>query len=64
MAWCQPGDKSLSEPMIVILLMHIYASLSPNESIKMVATPERIVLKTFVYDGNPHILTEFKISII
>ena len=23
MAWCRPGDKSLSEPMMVILLMHI-----------------------------------------
>ena len=23
MAWCQPGDKPLSEPMMVSLLMHI-----------------------------------------
>ena len=30
MAWCQPGDKPLSEPMMVSLLMHIYA-LGLNE---------------------------------
>ena len=24
MAWCQSGDKPLSEPMMIFLLMHIY----------------------------------------
>ena len=28
MAWRRPGDKSLSEPMMVSLLAHIYASLN------------------------------------
>ena len=31
MAWHRPGDKPLFEPMIVSLLTHLYASLSPNE---------------------------------
>ena len=31
MAWCRPGDKPLSEPMMVCLLMHIYESLGLNE---------------------------------
>ena len=31
MALRRPGDKSLSEPMMVSLLMHIYASLGFNE---------------------------------
>ena len=30
MAWRRPGDKPLSEPMVVSLLMHIYASLCLN----------------------------------
>ena len=33
MAWRRPGDKPLSEPMVVSLLMHIYASLCLNELI-------------------------------
>ena len=31
MAWRRPGDKPLSEPMMVILSTHIYASLGLNE---------------------------------
>ena len=31
MAWCRSGDKPLSEPMMVNLLTHIYASLGLNE---------------------------------
>ena len=31
MAWLRPGDKPLSEPMLVSLLTHIYASLGLNE---------------------------------
>ena len=31
MAWCRPGDKPLSEPMVVSLLTHLYASLDLNE---------------------------------
>ena len=31
MAWCRPGDKPLSEPMMVRLLTHLYASLGLNE---------------------------------
>ena len=31
MAWRRPGDKPLSEPMMVSLLTHIYASLGLNE---------------------------------
>ena len=31
MAWRWPGDKPSSEPMMVSLLMHIYASLSLSE---------------------------------
>ena len=31
MAWCRPGNKPLSEPMMVTLPMHIYASLDLNE---------------------------------
>ena len=31
MAWCWPGDKPLSEPMMVHLLTHIYASLCLSE---------------------------------
>ena len=30
-AWCWSGNKPLSEPMVVILLMHIYTSLGLNE---------------------------------
>ena len=28
MAWCRPGDKPLSEAMLVSLLMHIYVTQS------------------------------------
>ena len=32
MVWCRPGEKALSEPLVVILLMHIqYVSLGLNE---------------------------------
>ena len=31
MAWQRPGDKPLSEPMVVSLLTHIHASLDLNE---------------------------------
>ena len=31
MAWCRLGDKPLSEPMMVVLLMHIYAVLVGDE---------------------------------
>ena len=31
MAWRRPGDKPLSEPMMVRLPMHMYASLGLNE---------------------------------
>ena len=31
MAWHRPGDKPLSEPMMVSLLAHIYASLGLNQ---------------------------------
>ena len=31
MAWYRPGDKPLSEPIMVRLLTHIYASLGLNE---------------------------------
>ena len=31
MAWRRPGDKPLSEAMMVSLLTHIYVSLGPNE---------------------------------
>ena len=34
MAWHHPGDKPLCEPMMVRLLMHIYASLGLNELMK------------------------------
>ena len=33
MAWCRPGDKPLSELMVVSLLTCIYASLGLNELI-------------------------------
>ena len=33
MPWCRPGNKPLSEPMLVIILMHIYASLGLSELI-------------------------------
>ena len=26
MAWCRPGNKPLSEPTMIILLMHIYVT--------------------------------------
>ena len=39
MAWCRPGDKPLSEPMMVSLLTHIYASLSLNELTFLVLRP-------------------------
>ena len=29
MAWCRPGDKPLSEPMMIILLTHIYVTRPP-----------------------------------
>ena len=31
MAWRRPGDKPLSEPVMVSLLTHVYASLGLNE---------------------------------
>ena len=31
MAWHRPGDEPLSEPMMIILLTHIYVSLSLNK---------------------------------
>ena len=33
MAWRRPGDKPLSEPMLVFVLTHVYASLGLNELI-------------------------------
>ena len=38
MAWPRPGDKPLSEPMLVSLPTHLYASLGLNELTEMVAT--------------------------
>ena len=38
MAWRHPGDKPLSEPMMAILLTHIYASHSLTELIAMTVT--------------------------
>ena len=35
MGWGRPGDKPLSEPMMVSLLTHIYASPSLNESVML-----------------------------
>ena len=34
LAWCRPGNKPLSEPMMISLPMHIYAPLGLNELIK------------------------------
>ena len=31
LAWRQPRDKTLSEPMMVRLPTHVYASLGPSE---------------------------------
>ena len=41
MAWCWPGNKQLSEPMMGSLLMHIYSSLCINElrAFKSLLTP-------------------------
>ena len=36
MAWCRTGDKVLSEPMMVRLLTHIYASLGPMAQLTIV----------------------------
>ena len=35
-AWCRPGDKPLSGPMMVSLLMHIYVSVSLNELMALI----------------------------
>ena len=46
MAWCRPGDKSLSEPMMVSLLTwRIYASLGLNELIKQ---PTKNMVHTYI----------------
>ena len=37
MAWRRPGDKQLSEPMVVSLLTHIYASLGLHDLKQLVA---------------------------
>ena len=34
-AWCRPGDRPLSDLLVVSLLTHIYATLDLNESIDM-----------------------------
>ena len=39
MAWRRPGDKPLSEAMMVRLLTHIYASFSLNELLKNMISP-------------------------
>ena len=39
MAWRRPGDKPLSEPMVVSLPTHIYASLGLNELMGVMAHP-------------------------
>ena len=31
MAWRRPGDKPFSEPMMISLLIHIFAALGLNE---------------------------------
>ena len=36
MAWRRPGDKLLAEPMMVSLLMCLYASLGLNELIPLI----------------------------
>ena len=45
MAWRRPGDKPLSEPMMVILPTHIYASLGLNELKQCSAGP--VILHKF-----------------
>ena len=41
MAWCRPGDKPLSEPVMVSFLTHIYASLGLGE-LRGFLEPERL----------------------
>ena len=49
MAWRRSGDKPLSEPMLVSLLTHIYASLGLNELKKFpsLAVLEAVILTKF-----------------
>ena len=53
MAWRRPGDKPLSEPMMVSLLTHIYTSLGLNELIYVRGTntyvfPLHLLLHAFL----------------
>ena len=51
MALRRSGDKPLSEPMMVRLLTHIYASLGLNVLIKAVAGPDFAVLGHLYWHG-------------
>ena len=58
MAWRRPGDKPLSEPMLVCLLTHVYASLGLNElkeivkQIFIIETHIRIYTTTFQHNNS------------
>ena len=42
MAWCRPGDKTLSEPIMVSLLMHICIFTRPQWAINILLTPKQL----------------------
>ena len=47
MAWCQPGDKPLSEPVIVSMLTHIYGT--QPEWVKQVAYATASFRENMIY---------------
>ena len=67
MAWCLPGDKPLSEPMMVSFLTHIYAPLGLSElrdflepeglgGLKKNTTVYSYTLTTYVYNVIIHLV--------
>ena len=63
MAWRQPGDKSLSEPMVFSWLMHTYcASQGLNELTKHVRTYVDCESNIFVNKAHTHVESNVSVS--
>ena len=60
MAWRWPGDKPLSEPMMVKSLTHIYASLGLNELMISVLGDSVLISKIQLYANLNLIITDIK----
>ena len=64
MAWHRPGDKSLSEPMMVSLLMHICVTRPQWVKVVITGSKEVVIMTTYVSaccDDKVGIMTTFRV---